>query len=116
VAIYLFPWGIWFFVGGAAFTLLLGSSPLPVLAGVVAMPIASWALGQPMEITLGMSLLCVMLLVRRLTAPRKPNSKPVNMREFLINRLLFDRDSRNGKDWITIRPVTLKTFRERQKD
>jgi len=44
VALYLFPWGIWFFIAGAAFTLILGSSPLPVLVGVVAMPVASLAL------------------------------------------------------------------------
>jgi glycerol-3-phosphate acyltransferase PlsY len=116
VAIFLFPWGIWFFVGGAAFTLILGSSPLPVLLGVVALPIASWALNQPTEITLGLAAFCVVLLVRRLTAPRKPESVPVSLRELLINRFLFDRDSREGKAWLSIRPVTLKTFKEKRKN
>ncbi len=116
VALYLFPWGIWFFAGGAVFTLVLGSSPLPVLVGIVAMPIASWGLDQPVEITLGLAAFCVVLLVRRLTAPRTHNSTPVSMRELLINRLLFDRDSRNGKAWITIKPVTLSTLREKRKD
>ncbi len=116
VAVYLFPWGIWFFIGGAAFTLILGSSPLPVLVGVVAMPVASWALDQPIEITLGLAALCVVLILRRVTAPRNPNSAPVNMRELLINRLFFDRDSRNGKAWISIKPVTLSTFREKRKE
>ncbi len=115
VAVSLFPWGIWFFIGGAAFTLILGSSPLPVLAGVVAMPLASWALDQPIEITLGLGALCVVLLLRRLTAPRNPNSAKVSMRELLINRLFFDRDSRDGKAWIIIRPVTLSTFKEKRK-
>ena len=116
VAIFLFPWGLWFFVGGAAFTLILGSSPLPVLVGVVTLPIASWALNQPIEITLGLAAFCVVLLVRRLTAPRTPESVPVGMRELLINRFFFDRDSREGKAWLTIRPVTLKTFKEKRKN
>ena len=116
LAIYLFPWGVWFFAGGAAFTLLLGSSPLPVLVGALALPISSWALHQPIEITLGLTAFCVVLLIRRLTAPRTPNSTPGSIREFLINRLLFDRDSRNGKAWITIRPVTLSTFKGKSKD
>jgi glycerol-3-phosphate acyltransferase PlsY len=116
VALYLFPWGIWFFIAGAAFTLILGSSPLPVLVGVVAMPVASLALGQPIEITLGLVAFCVVLIIRRLTAPRKPDSAPVSMRELVLNRLLFDRDSRDGNAWITIKPVTLKTIKAKPKE
>ena len=35
VAFYLFPWGLVAFVVGAIFTLVLGSSPLPVLASTM---------------------------------------------------------------------------------
>jgi hypothetical protein len=87
-----------------------------VLVGVATLPIASWALNQPVEITLGLAAFCVVLLVRRLTAPRTPKSVPVGLRELLINRFLFDRDSREGKAWLSIRPVTLKTLKEKRKD
>lgn len=116
VALYLFPWGLWFFVGGAVFTLLLGSSPLPVLVGVIAMPLASWALHGPIEITIGLAVYCLVLILRRLTAPRTAKSASVSFRELMINRFLFDRDSRNGEAWIKIKPVTLKTFREKKRD
>jgi glycerol-3-phosphate acyltransferase PlsY len=106
VAFYLFPWGMWAFVAGAVFTLLIGSSPLPVLVGIAAMPLASWFFHQPLELTLGLSALFLILVIRRITAPRTARSATVSTRELLINRFLFDRDIRDGKAWITFKPVT----------
>lgn len=113
---YLFPWGLWCFAGGAAFTLIIGSSPLPVLIGMMALPVASFAHHEPIEITLGLTLFLVVLIFRRLTAPRTSKAASVSRRELFINRLLFDRDARNGKPWIAINPVTLKTLREKKRD
>jgi glycerol-3-phosphate acyltransferase PlsY len=115
VAFYLFPWGIWAFVGGAVFTLLLGASPLPVLVGLAAMPLASFLFHQPLELTLGLTALLLILVIRRLTAPRTARSSLVSTRELVINRFLFDRDIRDGKAWITFKPVPAgksKTQRE----
>ncbi len=105
VAFYLFPWGIWAFEAGAVFTLLLGASPLPVLVGLAAMPLASWLFQQPLELTLGLSALFLILVVRRVTAPRTARSSLVSTRGLLINRFLFDRDIRDGKAWITFKPA-----------
>ncbi|MDD5702850.1 MAG: glycerol-3-phosphate acyltransferase [Dehalococcoidales bacterium] len=106
VAAYLFPWGILFFIAGALFTLLLGSSPLPVLIGLAAVPLASWLLQEPLELTLGLLGLFLLLVFRRLSAPLTARSATVSKRELFLNRFLFDRDIRDGKAWITFKPVT----------
>lgn len=113
---YLFPWGLWCFAGGAAFTLIIGSSPLPVLVGMIALPVASWAHGEPIEITLGLMIFLIVLIARRLTAPRTAKSNSVSCRELLLNRLFFDCDVRNNRPWITIKPITFKTLKEKKKD
>jgi glycerol-3-phosphate acyltransferase PlsY len=107
VAIFLFPVGVFVFIAGAIFTLLLGSSPLPVLVGVAAFPIASAALHEPLTLTLGLTALFLLLIFRRLSAPRTERSKLVSTRELMLNRFLFDRDIRDGKAWITLKPVNI---------
>jgi glycerol-3-phosphate acyltransferase PlsY len=116
VAAYLFPWGLWVFAAGAVFTLLLGSSPLPVLIGLAAMPLASWLFNEPLTLTLGLIGLFLLLVFRRLSAPLTERSKSVSKRELLLNRFLFDRDIRNGKAWITLKPVTLHKQKQKRKE
>jgi glycerol-3-phosphate acyltransferase PlsY len=114
VACYLFPLGIWAFVAAAIFTLLLGSSPLPVLVGMVAFPIASWLYDEPLALTLGLTGYLLILIFRRLSAPLTSKSRPVSRIQMLLNRLLFDRDTRDEKAWITFNPVTWKKLRRKQ--
>jgi glycerol-3-phosphate acyltransferase PlsY len=113
VAFYLFPWGLCVFVAGAIFTLLIGSSPVPVLVGMAAIPLLSWILHTPIEITLGLTALLVLLIIRRLTAPRTGRSNKVSTRELLLNRFLFDRDIRDGKSWI--KPTRIEQTNPRKK-
>jgi glycerol-3-phosphate acyltransferase PlsY len=115
VAFFLMPWGIAVFVAVAIFTLLLGSSPLPVLVGVAALPLSSWLRQESPEITLALLSLFVLMVIRRLTAPRTERSRNIPIRELLLNRLLFDRDIRNGKEWIKMRPVTISKFKKQKK-
>jgi glycerol-3-phosphate acyltransferase PlsY len=105
VIFYIFPFGICVFIAGAIFTLLLGSSPLPVLVGVAAFPVASWLRHEPLTLTLGLLGFFLLLIFRRLSAPLTPISKTIGKRELFLNRLLFDRDIRDGKAWISIKPV-----------
>ncbi|MFC2022329.1 glycerol-3-phosphate acyltransferase [Chloroflexota bacterium] len=80
---------------------------LGVSLGLVSLPILSWFLSQPLDIverlpiTLGFAALALIVLSRRLMAPRTPLSKSVQPLELLINRLLFDRDIRDRKAWIS---------------
>lgn len=115
VAFMLMPWGIWVFLAGAIFTLLLGSSPLPVLVSFGLLPLASWARHEPLATTLGLLALFLLIVFRRLTAPKTAGAETISTRELLLNRLLFDRDIRGTKTWLTIKPVTLKNFKKPKK-
>ncbi len=95
----LLPWLIPVFVGGAIFTLVLGSSPIPVLFGIALMPLASWIHHEAWELTLGLFAFFLLIVIRRLTAPGTDLSKTISTRELLLNRFLFDRDIRDGNEW-----------------
>lgn len=80
---------------------------LGVTLALVSLPIFSWFLSQPLDIeerlpiTLGFVALALIVLSRRLMAPRTPLSESVSPRELFFNRLLFDRDIRDRKVWIS---------------
>jgi glycerol-3-phosphate acyltransferase PlsY len=109
ISLFLFPWGIIPFVFFAAFTLLLGSSPLPLLAATASLPIASFLMQyfghpQPVALTLGLAFFFILMVIRRLTAPRSAEARAIGLGQLLINRLLFDRDIRDGEAWVRRKP------------
>ncbi len=74
---------------------------------LVSLPFFSWFLSQPLDIearlpiTLGFVALVLIVLARRLIAPRTPLTESVHPVELFFNRLLFDRDIRDRKAWIS---------------
>ncbi len=116
VICYLFPFGIWVFIAGAVFTLLVGTSPLPTLVGVAAFPVASWLYHEPLPLTLGLIGYFLLLIFRRISAPLTERSRLVSKRELFLNRLLYDRDIRDGKAWITFNPITVSKLKQKQKE
>ena len=66
--------------------------PLGVMIGFASFPVTSTLLGQPLEMTLGLSGVVLLILIRRLTAgliaDLRGSSHPLNI---IVNRLLFDR-------------------------
>ncbi len=109
VGLYLLPLGIPGFLFLALLTLIIGSSPVPVLAAMATLPLTSWALGKPLILSLGLLVLFLILVIRRLTAPRSERSKNVKTLQILVNRFLFDRDIRDAKEWVNHSPSNLKT-------
>ena len=83
---------------------------LGVFLALVSLPIFSWFLSQPLDIeerlpiTLGFVALALIGLSKRLVVPRTPLSKSVTTGQLFINRLLFDRDIRDRKAWISRKP------------
>ena len=69
------------------------SLPLGIGIGFAVMPLVSWLSGQPLEITLGLVALFVVIMVRRLTADLSADLKTAtsSVGSILINRLLYDR-------------------------
>ena len=80
---------------------------LGVFLVFVSLPIFSWFLSQPLgiearlAITLGFAVLALIGLLKRLVVPKTPLSKSVSPGQLFINRLLFDRDIRDRKAWIS---------------
>jgi glycerol-3-phosphate acyltransferase PlsY len=100
VDIILMPWLA--IIIGAVIVIILavGSSPIPVLVGMAALAVFSWLFHGPLSVTVGLIALFVIMVVRRLTAPRMERSARVKTSDLLLNRFLFDRDMRDGKEWV----------------
>ncbi len=80
---------------------------LGVVLVLIILPLMSWFAGQPLGIseplpvTLGITVILIIMVTRRLTAPRSPISSSVPTSELMLNRFLFDRDIRDRKTWIS---------------
>ena len=76
------------------------------LFALTLLPIASWFLSQPLGInerlpvTLGFLAMFLIVVFRRLTAPRTSVTASVSRGQLFVNRLLFDRDIRDREAWI----------------
>jgi glycerol-3-phosphate acyltransferase PlsY len=86
-----------------------GQFALGTLIALVLLPILSWflrgtfAFDKPLTLTLGFVAILLLLIIRRLTAPRSSTGVPAG--ELIVNRLLFDRDIRDRKAWISRKPL-----------
>jgi len=80
---------------------------LGVTLTLIALPILSWLLSQPLgvgePVPVSLCFLAIFLIAifRRFTVARSPISASVPTGELIINRLLFDRDIRDRKAWIS---------------
>jgi len=80
---------------------------LGVTVSLIILPLLSWFLsrplgvGEPLPVTLSILVILLISMFRRLTPARSPLSASVPTGELIINRLLFDRDIRDRKTWIS---------------
>jgi len=83
---------------------------LGTTVALILLPILSWFLSQPfgieksLPLTLGFLAMFLIMIIRRLTAPKTSVTASVPPRQLLLNRLLFDRDIRDRKAWIHRQP------------
>jgi len=84
---------------------------LGVIIAVAALPLLSWFLSsllgiaEKLPITLGFLLLFLIVVARRLTAPRAAIAASIGRRQLFVNRLFFDRDIRDRGAWIDRSPA-----------
>jgi glycerol-3-phosphate acyltransferase PlsY len=77
-----------------------------VFLAVTSAPIAVWFFSQPLGVAdklptlLGFLAMFLIVVIRRLTAPRTPLTDTVPRGQLFINRLLLDRDIRDREAWI----------------
>jgi hypothetical protein len=76
-----------------------------VLLAMASLPLTSWVLGKPLILTLGLTMLLLIMVMRRLTAPRSKRFREVTTWQLLLNRFLFDRDIRDAKAWVNFKPT-----------
>lgn len=80
---------------------------LGVIIALASLPLLSWFLSQPLgveerlPIALGYLVILLIAILRRVTAPRTSFTAEVSRGELIINRLLFDRDIKDRKAWIS---------------
>jgi len=95
-----------------------GQFSLGTLIALVLLPILAWFLSgtfgfeEPLTLTLGFAAILLLLVIRRLTAPRTELSATVSQGELMVNRLLFDRDIRDRKAWVRRVPPEMRSVEE----
>jgi len=83
---------------------------LGTLCALILLPILSWFLSEPLGIeralplTLGFSAMLLLVVIRRLTAPKTSPTASVSTPQLIINRLFFDRDIREREAWLRRKP------------
>ena len=97
-------------------TLVVRSSPLPVFAAAAALPLVSWWFHEPLSIALGFLAILLVIVIKRLTAPRSADSASISRSQLLVNRLFFDRDIRDRTGWMYRKPVKPRKQEERKAD
>ncbi len=102
----LVPWAFIISMALAAiFIFGLHNLPLGTVVGMAALPLVSWLAGEPLALTWGSLAMFLLVVIRRLTAPKTSLTASVSTRELLINRLLLDRDIRDREAWIYRQPA-----------
>jgi hypothetical protein len=68
------------------------SLPLGMLGGFATLPLASWLMGRPLEVTIAFLAVLLMVVMRRITAGlRKELKSDGNKKAIVLHRLLYDR-------------------------
>ena len=95
------PWGA---IVGLTITAIgafvIHNMPLGVGVGVTSLPLVSWAVGEPLTMTLAFLAMFLIMVIKRLAVPRAAIAASLSNRQILLNRLLFDRDIRDREAWI----------------
>jgi glycerol-3-phosphate acyltransferase PlsY len=87
---------------------------LGTLGALILLPILSWFASEPLGVergltlTLGFVAMFLLVIIRRLTAPRTPLTASVSTPQLLLNRVLFDRDIRDREAWLKRQPSKQK--------
>jgi glycerol-3-phosphate acyltransferase PlsY len=82
----------------------LRSVPQYVGAGIAAAPVAALAWTQSPEIVAGLAAMAALIFAKRLLTNRPSLPAGADAREVLLNRLLYDRDTRERESWVSGRP------------
>jgi glycerol-3-phosphate acyltransferase PlsY len=89
-----------FFAVAAAGLVIARRTPVPILGGLILLPIISAVAHEPLPITLGYLAMALIIIIKRLTAQPSSETRKTGMGRLLWNRFLFDRDISDRVAWI----------------
>jgi glycerol-3-phosphate acyltransferase PlsY len=75
-------------------------TPVPILLGLILLPVTSAIAREPLSLTLGYLAMVLILIIKRLTAQPSTEKRQTGMGRLLLTRFLFDRDIRDRSTWI----------------
>ncbi len=88
--------GLGAFIGLSLLGVALGSVPQLVGLGLLVTPVVALAAGQSRAIVAGLAAMAALIFAKRLLG----NAPAVPRRDVLLNRLLYDRDTRERERWL----------------
>jgi len=80
-------------------------TPVPVLIGLVLLPVTSAIVDEPLSLILGYLAMVLIIIIKRLTAQRSFEKIQTGIGRILLYRLLYDRDIRDRKAWMQRKPA-----------
>ena len=81
--------------------LVFRSTPVAVLIGIALQPVFMAAFSEGTSLTLAYLALLLVVIIKRLTAQKNTEGFSTGLGRVLINRLLYDRDISDGKEWMS---------------
>jgi hypothetical protein len=103
------PWAtVAFFVAAIAVLIFTHRTPIPILAGMVMLPVFSAIFRETMSVTLGFLAMTLIVIIKRLTAQPATEARNIGMGRLLWNRLLYDRDIGDRRAWVHRQRVAKK--------
>jgi len=95
------PWpSVAFFASAILVIIFTHRSPVPILVGMLMLPIFSAIFHEMLSVTLGFLAMTLIVIIKRLAAQTTAESRNIGMGRLLINRLLYDRDIGDRKAWV----------------
>jgi glycerol-3-phosphate acyltransferase PlsY len=100
------PWPTVAFFGAAIITIIFyHRSPIPILVGMIILPVFSAIFRQELSVTIGFLAMTLIVIIKRLTAQPAIEARSIGMGRLLWNRLLYDRDIGDRKAWVQRKDV-----------
>jgi glycerol-3-phosphate acyltransferase PlsY len=81
-------------------TVILRSSPLPVLIAAASLSLTNWLFGSAVSVVMAFLAIFLVVVIKRLSAQAAGETLDVTTGRLLLNRFLFDRDINNRNAWV----------------
>jgi glycerol-3-phosphate acyltransferase PlsY len=104
------PWpSVAFFASAILVLIFTHRSPVPILVGMLMLPIFSAVFQETLSVTMGFLAMTLIVIIKRLNAQTTAEGRNIGTGRLLWNRLLYDRDIGDRKAWVQRKSMPKKT-------